>query len=344
MNIINYFTSIYHNENYYLRKKAEYSIVLVFISIFAMITIMTLESLIVGSTPLKLTLSALFVAVFLLILFIIKWGYYEFATNLLIIGSMLRCLQIYNYPTPFQFYVMGILSLITMSVIYIKKYQIIALNLIILILYFYKIPVNYQLVQTDQLHFRAYSQSVYSTILLLAVIVMLTFLKQIIDREINESEKLLNHATKDNLTQLYNRHRITELYYANKSNHLGVIILDIDFFKHINDSYGHHTGDIVLKNVAKLILNESGNGHVSRWGGEEFLILLPQTTKSKAYTIAEHIRLSVENHTFIDDIQITVSLGLTMNVEKDSITSVVRRADNGLYKSKSSGRNKTTYI
>jgi len=178
---------------------------------------------------------------------------------------------------------------------------------------------------------------------------------EIIFREMKQTELKLfeqnsilqNLATVDGLTGLYNhRHLYDRLEEEAKrcSRHqesFVVMILDIDFFKKINDTYGHLTGDKILKEVSQiLIANTRQTDIVARYGGEEFLIILVETSLSKGFEVAEKIRRAVELYEFTAQICLTVSIGIAeYNGEK--VSELIEKADDLLYAAKNSGRNKT---
>ncbi|XPV54933.1 MAG: GGDEF domain-containing protein [Halarcobacter ebronensis] len=120
------------------------------------------------------------------------------------------------------------------------------------------------------------------------------------------------------------------------------MIFDIDNFKNFNDDFGHNVGDEVLKIISKVLLeNIREHDSVARWGGEEFLVLLPQTDELGAKNVAEKIRKAIESYKR-DDIprQITASFGVTRFKEDDNETSVLKKADDALYKAKKEGKNR----
>ena len=128
-------------------------------------------------------------------------------------------------------------------------------------------------------------------------------------------------------------------------------MLDIDFFKRFNDTYGHDCGDFVLKQVAFLIKSNLRETDLAcRYGGEEFTVMLDKTKKDDALAIAERIRLAVEQCDFVFNdrtMKVTVSCGISVfDYKKNPISipqQLVKQADQGLYMSKHNGRNRVTY-
>ena len=165
--------------------------------------------------------------------------------------------------------------------------------------------------------------------------------------------KLKHEVDHDFLTGLRSRasfmsQGLIELHRAVRFNQpLSLLMLDIDFFKLVNDSYGHQTGDMVLKSIAELIKSIVRDFDIcARIGGEEFVILLPETNKDKALEVAERIRVLIENTKIsafspMPQLQITISIGLsTLSSKEDSIDTLISNADQALYKAKNTGRNR----
>lgn len=154
----------------------------------------------------------------------------------------------------------------------------------------------------------------------------------------------------DFLTGLSNRRHILEQMTSEQARMdrgtpvCSVIIADIDHFKSINDTYGHETGDNVLRAVAEILRNNTRKQDVvARWGGEEFLFLLPETCGTAAVKLAEKIRLTVENTVIPDHgtyISITMTFGVSEFVRTLSVDGTIRIADNALYEGKKNGRNR----
>ncbi|MEW5822222.1 MAG: diguanylate cyclase [Cyanobacteriota bacterium] len=167
------------------------------------------------------------------------------------------------------------------------------------------------------------------------------------------NDKLEQIADTDSLTKLKNRRYFSteatkELNRAKRYGHtLALFMIDIDNFKQINDKYGHLTGDLVLKKIAKIIsLKARESDIICRYGGEEFVMVIPETDPKKASYTAEKIRKLVEKTKItIDDkeIDLTISIGIALNTPKNmiSLKELVDFADRALYSAKNSGKNKT---
>lgn len=163
---------------------------------------------------------------------------------------------------------------------------------------------------------------------------------------LNKSKKYEAMASTDHLTGLYNRNKFLELYISSyktmveRDNSMSLVIIDIDHFKKINDAYGHNVGDDVLIKISQELQKTLRNiDIVCRWGGEEFVILLPATDIDNALFLAEKLRVHIEELD-IDKIgRVTASFGITKINKDDDIKSVVERADRALYEAKASGRN-----
>lgn len=168
----------------------------------------------------------------------------------------------------------------------------------------------------------------------------------------NKEEKefeLIRKANYDELTGIFNRHAldaIVDSYIENKQNTYCVAILDIDDFKKVNDTYGHKSGDMVLRKLGKILESYSDKDiTVGRWGGEEFLILGgPSTDYDKFVTILEDFRNTVENTQFKiknkKEIRCTISIGSKFVKKGYGLNEAVSKADTKLYKAKHTGKNK----
>ena len=180
-------------------------------------------------------------------------------------------------------------------------------------------------------------------------IVLFTTFKDITEQK-QTAEILEKQASTDPLTGLYNRRQFEILAYqalqvARRSNTpYSVLMLDIDFFKKVNDTYGHEIGDTVLKKLANLLKETLRRSDVvARYGGEEFIAFLPYTAPDAGYIAGEHVREAVEKmETVVDgkNIPITVSIGIS-DSQTFNLNTLIKQADDALYASKENGRNRT---
>lgn len=166
-------------------------------------------------------------------------------------------------------------------------------------------------------------------------------------KQANEQEELRKLAYLDPLTGLFNRRRIEEILDASRlteqlsATGLGVLLCDIDHFKSVNDEFGHFAGDRILVRIGQLLKDHFRRGDaVGRWGGEEFLVVLPNLTQAEAEVISENFRARIERETHPPKGKLTVSLGLAMIRSNESAESLLKRADRALMLSKQTGRNR----
>jgi diguanylate cyclase (GGDEF)-like protein len=168
-------------------------------------------------------------------------------------------------------------------------------------------------------------------------------------------QKLINLNTRDGLTGIFNRRYLETKLEEEFDRHirynrpLSLIMLDIDHFKKVNDTYGHQAGDHILRSLASLIDERIRTVDVvARYGGEEFCCLLPETTAESALALAEFLRMGVEAEIFHfkdKSIKITISQGVSdLSDGMDSAEMLLKRADDGLYEAKRRGRNKVAKL
>lgn len=162
------------------------------------------------------------------------------------------------------------------------------------------------------------------------------------------NKKLEVFANNDALTHLMNRRKIdnelTHLYnqYIKCQTPFSIIIMDIDFFKSVNDLHGHHVGDAVLKEVAHILRSNARNSDIiGRWGGEEFLIICSYTDEKGAFCVAEKLRNSIQNHPFTTIGHKTASFGLSQMRANLTPEEILQEADQALYYAKKHGRNQS---
>ena len=155
----------------------------------------------------------------------------------------------------------------------------------------------------------------------------------------------------DGLTQVYNRNKFDELFAIEIKNAkryavpFSIAIIDIDKFKNFNDNFGHLIGDEVLITMAQTVNTSVRETDIfARWGGEEFIILLPETDKEKAFVLAENIRNEVGNFNFTKVGHITISIGITQLKDQEQQKSFIKRLDKAMYKAKQEGRNRSVAL
>ncbi len=162
-----------------------------------------------------------------------------------------------------------------------------------------------------------------------------------------KTKKLTLLSITDKLTGIYNRVKLDDdldsnfNYYQKYKEVFSVIILDIDLFKNVNDTYGHQVGDDILKEITEVMKTlVRSTDTLGRWGGEEFMLICPNTTKDGAYKLAQNIRAAVEAHKFPRVTNLSISAGVCEIQEDKSIHYLVSCADKALYKAKELGRNR----
>ncbi|MBT8433155.1 MAG: diguanylate cyclase, partial [Gammaproteobacteria bacterium] len=165
---------------------------------------------------------------------------------------------------------------------------------------------------------------------------------------LEDNSELTRMALTDNLTGLSNRTSMNQILrkefsrFERHDHRFGIIMLDIDHFKNVNDSYGHDTGDTVLQELASIFENAiRASDFVARWGGEEFLICCTTIEEEDLLPIAETIRKLVATTKFESAGQITASLGCAAIIKGESIGELIKRADVALYEAKNNGRNQS---
>jgi diguanylate cyclase (GGDEF)-like protein len=171
-----------------------------------------------------------------------------------------------------------------------------------------------------------------------------------LDAEAKYHEEIYRMTIVDGLTQIHNKRYLfealdKELIRARRyERQLSLLIFDIDYFKNINDQYGHLAGDYVLRELARIIQERIRRDEVfARYGGEEFVIALPETSLQGAVTLAENLRARVETHGFSfqgERIPVTISVGCAVLGEEKTAADLIQLADDKLYEAKRGGRNR----
>ncbi len=171
----------------------------------------------------------------------------------------------------------------------------------------------------------------------------------VVVRNFTRQKQAERMAAMDPLTHAYNRRKFSELLdqeikkVERNDKSFSMVMLDIDHFKKINDTHGHDTGDYVLKRMTNLIRENIRDVDIlSRYGGEEFVIILPERNLKVAIAVAERIRKVIESACFDKVGQITISAGVSDFMQGDNRESVFKKADNALYIAKNGGRNRVS--
>ena len=170
-------------------------------------------------------------------------------------------------------------------------------------------------------------------------------LSQINEMLSKKTKKYEAMASMDQLTGLYNRYKFTELFvplYATmvkRDNEMSLVMIDIDHFKNINDTYGHSAGDKVLVDLSMILKRHFRHVDiVGRWEGEESVALMPTANIENSKKIADKIRLAIKETKMLDELQVTASFGITQIKMGDTLEKIIERADEALYEAKNSGR------
>jgi len=198
-------------------------------------------------------------------------------------------------------------------------------------------------------HVYSDEQTIVRSFWLIVTIVFSMFFGRFFLQKYTElTDQLKDENLQDPLTNLLNRRGLSfhfekQLKKANINSPLTLILIDIDYFKSVNDIYGHDVGDLCLTEVANTLKKTlRRNDVIARFGGEEFIIVLPNTSKIEALTVAEILRNKVSQETYSEfKLNLTITLGITESKrENDTTLKMIKRADKALYKGKDKGRNR----
>jgi diguanylate cyclase (GGDEF)-like protein len=264
-----------------------------------------------------------------------------------IIGHAILAVRAIGWDSGFHYYLLVMVPIVVISQIkvrWVKPVLIVCVMLIYMVLdYRMRSLVPYHELNAQTLGALRYF-NIAVTVLLLAYLAGL-YLKLVRQAE----KKLRELATTDPLTKLLNRRsllEVAEYELLQRQRHpepLAFVLADIDHFKAINDLHGHAAGDTVLQAVSAILQQAvREQDSVARWGGEEFLILMPNTTLEAASTVAERLRQqisSIEVPIRGQDIQISMTFGVSCHRMNESVDALINRADVALYRGKIAGRN-----
>ncbi|MDD3343478.1 MAG: transporter substrate-binding domain-containing protein [Sulfurospirillaceae bacterium] len=185
----------------------------------------------------------------------------------------------------------------------------------------------------------------YKLLATASVLFLIVLYRQYNLKKYNAQLEILSNT--DKLTGIYNRLKLDDILEYEKKQFdrferpLSIIMFDLDFFKKVNDNYGHKAGDETLKMIAAIVMaNKRDTDVFGRWGGEEFLLVCRETTANGARALAEKLRVAIETQEFPIIVSLTASFGVAQFEKYESIVKVFDKADHALYEAKASGRNK----
>lgn len=154
-------------------------------------------------------------------------------------------------------------------------------------------------------------------------------------------------AYRDQLTGVFNRHRLSEVFSSLVQQKIpfGCVVVDIDNFKQINDTYGHTTGDAILKSFADFVAeNIRHDDYFGRWGGEEFILFIPDIDQRRLFQKIDSLREKISKHPFCIEDALTVSIGLGMYDAEEKLETLVQKVDKALYRAKKAGKNRVERV
>lgn len=181
---------------------------------------------------------------------------------------------------------------------------------------------------------------------ILFLVFLLAKAKDDLALSMKEANRIQEIAYTDSLTLLPNRRGMTALLeeHLARRRRFTVILADVDFFKRINDTFGHETGDRILREVGECLHYQlRASDVIGRWGGEEFLILALEEDQKRALHLANRLRETAESHEFTDSLPVTMSFGVALSRDRDTVKSLLQRADQAMYRAKNNGRNRVEW-
>lgn len=214
-----------------------------------------------------------------------------------------------------------------------------------------KVVKEYEAQSIEQVHMISLTQRIVLIIIIATLLAEALFIFRPIIQKVKYFALMLYElASHDFLTKFANRRLILEILEKHvrrdklDKKPISIMMIDIDHFKKINDTYGHRVGDAVIVSISKTISNSvRPTDTCGRWGGEEFLVILPDSNFDDAHIVAQRILSSIENTIItVDSLQIkaTASIGLSLYNDLESISDFIERADMALYRAKENGRNR----
>jgi len=334
MHMLDFFTQSYKNENQYIRAKAELTAAML-VMILLSVILELFASFFVSKDA--VLMGAIAVVAFSCVLLMLKKGKIILTGNLFVIAGFFKLIEFLPMNYSHQFYLQCFLGMMVCVAIYIKPYQLIATFSYTLLLNVYRWFYFNNAAETVVVS-KDYVYEMSQACLAVFVFAFATFFyDRVIKNEIRINKKTKKLAETDQLTQLGNRQYFDQVlqHEINEMNTYELALLDIDFFKKVNDNYGHHKGDEVLVKFSKLLQNHFEETCCFRWGGEEFAVIF----KGDMFVEKLHqFKDLIESTDFGLDNPLTVSIGC-LQAEGISYDNVLKNTDEALYRAKKSGRN-----
>lgn len=343
--LINKLTTQYQNETHFIKTKAEYTVMMfMMISVYATIALLIV---IQGNKDVMLS-SVVFTVYCLMMLFIwhkFKHGYLIFSQYAIFIAGVSFGFLHFGFSEEFHFYIQILLIILVSIVVYIKKSQLIIMHTILISLLVLR-SIMLFIWQNDHVHGKlVFENSIFLVISIIMLILFLHAFNIVILKGIEETETLQESSEIDILTNLYNRKKFNSDMTSHKESdaQIQLCVIDIDYFKGINDSFGHSSGDVVLKQLSDILTTASCEAQykVYRWGGEEFVVISENTSENQFEDLLEEIRHQVEIHLFSVPRRVTISIGVSSKTSNSNkLNRLFNEADDALYQAKEQGRNR----
>lgn len=342
--IFNKLLSQYHNGNVQYQKKAEYTVVFLGLLYIWAIFVFIYKSFLMGLSFATYGPALIFLIFFTIIILFLKSGKLKLALNIFITTGFIRLIYLLKDVDNIEFYIMILINILVTAFVYIENYQLIGTYIFYIGLMIVKIMQYYKLAGIGQMDFMMVHFGMFALFGIIVYMIMISQMIKIITSDIEKTVKLEYLANRDFLTGTYNRRMFDDSVnkLSNSDYPVSLILFDIDFFKNINDTYGHKTGDAILVEIAKITEKEiRKSDSLYRWGGEEFIIILRQTNLYEAKLVADKLRKIFENYQFENISEsITISYGVSELEHNQDFEQLVSKADQALYKAKSNGRNR----
>ncbi len=341
--VIQFFTNKYDDKSIYTKIKAKHTAIVLMLICFDVFLEMLFVFFIGENKQEIITKDAVALLMFVIMLLVLKSGHIILTGNLLILGSVYELILFFPLGYTFQFYLQCLLAITFCVAIYIKNYQLYLL--LISTITFTLVKLSYlpkQITAASQDFYSIKGEIVQLTIAVIFYIIIALFFDRIIKREIDSGKRLQELAETDVLTAMYNREKFDETIQTmlTTKQPFYLAFFDLDFFKKINDTYGHMTGDHVLQAFSKTMQQEFGESVCYRWGGEEFAFVCVCDDRDAFIKKLEGFMGVLHSKNMVSDIKVTVSIGWVYNDLSMTKEQMLANVDRALYLAKSNGRDR----